>query len=520
MRAVIYPRVSSLIQADRHTIASQLHDLPRYVGERGWHLARPVGAYVDDGLSAKTGTLKKRAGFQKLLGDLAQRPCPFDVLVVVDLKRITRTESWRERGEILGAIQDAGVKIAVASTGQLIDLNSSEGDLLALFGSYEAAADNRSRRESTMRGKLAAIREGRKPAGPTPFGLLYSRETRQWSHDPDLAPIVQEIFGRIIAGETCHDIAEDLKARKVLRVRPSKSGRRKPGKWIRERVWQIARNPVYRGEWTADKARGLTVAVPPIVTPKVWWAADRALSRFGNRGKPRTKRPYLLQDIAVCGVCGSLMGCHSVGKYNRGPGRTYYYWCRKRRRPGERHSCTMPMVRVDQADPRVWRAIVNLLSKPKYLEQALRKKQESAEEAGTWAKDREEAESKLKRHDSQCEKMAERYRRGLIADGVYDKHLEAAARERGLLARQVDAARAGADMNAQRSAQISNVLQQVASLRGKLAGANADTQREIARTLIPGSGGNVVTLHADGRISMKVMVAEAEPTRLPWFGVS
>jgi DNA invertase Pin-like site-specific DNA recombinase len=38
----------------------------------------------------------------------------FDVVVVVDLDRLTRSEDLRERGEVLGAFQEAGVQIAVA----------------------------------------------------------------------------------------------------------------------------------------------------------------------------------------------------------------------------------------------------------------------------------------------------------------------------------------------------------------------------------------------------------------------
>jgi hypothetical protein len=116
MRAVIYPRVSSLIQKDRHTIASQLHELPLYVERRGWELVRPADYYIDDGRSAKTGKLAQRVNFLRLLDDARSVPRPFDVVVVIDAKRITRRESWRERGMILGTLQDAQIKVAIAST--------------------------------------------------------------------------------------------------------------------------------------------------------------------------------------------------------------------------------------------------------------------------------------------------------------------------------------------------------------------------------------------------------------------
>lgn len=83
VRAVLYPRVSSLIQKDRHSIASQLHELPLYVERKGWVLVRPPDYYIDDGRSAKTGKLAQRTSFLKLLDDAACKPRQFDVVVTV-----------------------------------------------------------------------------------------------------------------------------------------------------------------------------------------------------------------------------------------------------------------------------------------------------------------------------------------------------------------------------------------------------------------------------------------------------
>ena len=187
-------------------------------------------------------------------------PRPFDVVVVIDAKRMTRTESWRERGLILGTLQDAQIKVAIASTDQVLDLNTDEGDLLIGLETHFAAKDNRSRRENVIRGKQEAIRKGKKPSGPTPFGYLYDRETATWSVDPVLGPVVIEIFERVAKGETCLAIAHDLQARGVPRARRSKTGSRKPGRWCRERVWQIVRARTYLGAWVANKAKKLSVS--------------------------------------------------------------------------------------------------------------------------------------------------------------------------------------------------------------------------------------------------------------------
>src|SRR5688572_23868527 len=123
MRAVIYARVSSQVQKDRHTIASQLSTLPPFVASHGWSLVRPPEHYVDDGRTAKAGHLADRPAFARLMKDAARGE--FDVVAVVDLDRLTRSEDLRERGEVLGAFQRAGVLLAISSTGQLLDLRSS-----------------------------------------------------------------------------------------------------------------------------------------------------------------------------------------------------------------------------------------------------------------------------------------------------------------------------------------------------------------------------------------------------------
>lgn len=207
MRAAIYARVSSAAQRDAHTIENQLRVLPVYVAAQGWTLA---GTYVDDGRSAKAGQLEKRDGFARLLADAKLRA--FDVLVVVDVDRLTRTNDMIERAEILGPFQRLGIDIVTVSGGRF-DLDSLAGGLYVDLQARFAAEENRKRAERIKAGKARAIAEGRKPAGPTPFGLSYSRTTGVWSLDAPAAAIVREIFRRVGLGESCVQVADDLIAR-------------------------------------------------------------------------------------------------------------------------------------------------------------------------------------------------------------------------------------------------------------------------------------------------------------------
>jgi DNA invertase Pin-like site-specific DNA recombinase len=110
VRAVVYARVSSSAQRDRHTIASQVRTLPEWVAAQGWTLVRPADHYVDDGRTAKAGALHKREAFRRLLADAEARA--FDVVVVVDFDRLTRSEDLEERGMVLGTFQRSCVRVA------------------------------------------------------------------------------------------------------------------------------------------------------------------------------------------------------------------------------------------------------------------------------------------------------------------------------------------------------------------------------------------------------------------------
>jgi site-specific DNA recombinase len=513
MRAVIYPRVSSLIQRDRHTIASQLHDLPLYIDRRGWDLVRPPDYYIDDGRSAKTGKLAQRVNFLKLLDDARQSPRSFDVVVVIDAKRVTRTESWRERGLILGVLQDAGVKIAIASTDQVLDLNTDEGDLLIGLETHFAAKDNRSRRESILRGKDTAIRRGRKPAGPTPFGYLYDRATGAWSVDPELGPIVIEIFERIATGESCEAVARDLHARGIPRARASKTQRRLPGRWIRERVHQIVRSPTYRGSWTANKAKRLTVAVPPLIDDDLYARTDEALSRRGRRGEARVRHVYLAQGIARCALCGALIGCGSTTTARPAKARVFYYWCTKRRRPLDGPRCSLRMRRVDEVDDLLWSKLSELLMRPDLVRQALAGSEKAeGDEASDAVRDLATCEREVARITEVDAVVVERFTRGLITSAIMDGHLERSARVRAALGAK--AARLRSHLSAQGLDQASVAALEATAdhLRKRLSSASVSERREIVRTLIPGRGDNWIVLGSDAMNATLLLAAQPAPS--------
>lgn len=487
LRAVGYLRVSSAGQRDRHTIDAQRVAISSWITSQGWKLARPISTYVDDGRSARAGKLEKRDGLNRLLADVGAGV--FDLVVVVDIDRLTRSEDLTERGAVLGAFQRAGVKIAIVG-GQVLDLSSAMGDLYSGLQSFFAADWARKHVERIKRGKDLAIAKGKKPAGPTPYGFRYDRWTGVWSHDEHEASIIRECFRRVAAGEPCFGIGLDFVRRGV----PSPQG----GLFKPDRVWAIVRNTVYKGQWFADKAKGISISVPPIVSEAEWDAAQDALKRHHKRGLRKTKHTYLLEGLARCALCGGRINIASGTKPKRG--RTYQspprYVCTHRinmHRKGVA-KCFLPYRPIPEVDDRLWAALVRELTRADLLALAAAKDQEANKDRAAWLADVKEGTRRIARLEETESAHLERHRAGKLSAAALDRELDAIARERRQHERQVETARRGLRAADQKQARAESLQELVKAARGKLEAATPETRQAFVRAVV--EQGSVV-LHAD-----------------------
>lgn len=496
MRAAIYARVSSAAQRDAHTIENQLRVLPAYVAAQGWQI---VGTYVDDGRSAKAGKLEARDGFARLVRDAEQRK--FDILVVVDIDRLTRTDDMLERAQILGPFQKAGIDIVTPSGGRF-DLRSLTGELYVTLQAQFAAEENRKRAERIRAGKLRAIAEGRKPAGPTPYGLAYSRATGSWSIDEPAAAIVREIFDRVVAGETCAAIAVDLHARGI---RPPRSR----GQWQRHNVHQIVRKRYAVGEWVADKRQRLMIQVPAIIDEETWEAAQDALLAHGKRGLVKTRHVYLLEGLGVCATCGSQIRIRASTRGTRGGVSPAAYVCRRRQDPPlgvER--CTAPIVHVRDADERVWARISEVLQDPGLVDAIERRQRTLAADAAGWRSDAEEWRRKLAKLDRHEAALLARFRRDQISEAALDVELAAVARERSALRVQLAAADRAMSDTGSEAASVERIAVDLRELAGS---ATTEERQRVVRALV--RRGGAVFDQGRVKLTLRVQLAQASAQR-------
>lgn len=490
MRAVVYPRVSGAEQRERHTIASQLTELPRYIRAQGWELVRPANAYIDDGRSAKAGQLERRDGFARLVAD-AQAGV-FDVVVVVDVDRFTRTNDMLERSQILSIFQRANVQIATPAGG-LLDMRTFLGEFYVTLRAMFAAEENRARVERSTRGKRAAADAGRKVSGSTPFGLVYDRETHEWSLDQVAAPVIREMATRALAGESCYALAMDLARRQVARPRG--------GRWTRGRVHEVLTSRHICGEYFADVARRVIARVPPIISRDHFDDLQLAMAGRSRQGVNATKHTYVVQGLAVCGTCGTRLTVRSA-RIERRMRRTYQraanYQCPT--------GCSVAKRFVAEIDDRVWAAVVAKLRSNDLFDDLAAELDTTSDDHEAWARDATDYRTRIARLDTKEAALLARFRSDAISEDVLDRELAEMKRERNLLRSQLAIAERAAKMRGGAKARLGGARAFVESIRGRLPRASLEQRQEIVRALVDPGG---VTVGVEVRVVLWIPSASS-----------
>lgn len=308
----IYCRVSSDIQREKNTIASQRTILPGLAKKHGLEIHKE---YVDDGISGES--IEARPAFRQLLDDAASGL--FQAVLVIDFDRLTRATDLTQLALIKKIFRDSGIHVITPS--HVFDFHDDDHDFLSdLFGIL-AKHEKRKIVSRIRRGIKEKMRQGKWIMGrlPTP----YVRINGVIEIDPEKERLIRSIL-----------------ADSKTVGRPKISQTYQLGQGEVTRILSRKRLLFYAGFLEVD-GELVPGTWPTILT---LGEAERIVGYTGER-RTRTdfkNATYLLTglDLFICGKCDRAIGSHTDSATRRrvsarkGPPRQYrrgYYRCNNRR---------------------------------------------------------------------------------------------------------------------------------------------------------------------------------------------
>jgi len=380
--AAIYARVSSDRQKEEQTIGSQTSALRAYATEHEYVV--PDGCVFED--EGWSGATLVRPGLERLRDLAAQGH--MEVVLVYSPDRLSRKYAYQVL--VLEEFARHGVDV-VFLQGPRAD--TPEDVLLLQFQGMIAEYEKAQISERTRRGKRHRAQAGFVNAlTGAPFGYRYVRKAEGTPARYEVveaeAVVVREVFRRYT------EESESLGAlARWLTIAGIRTRTGKP-RWNKSSVWDMLRNPAYRGTACFQKThraerqrvnrrlrqRGgiptrpvcsrprpreewIEIPVPALVAPTQFALAQERFEQNRQFAARHTKEPSLLQGLLICQLCGYALYRYSTRTTRQ---RLTYYRCTgtDAYRFPEGRRCANRPVRQDAIEALVWEQVIQLLSNP------------------------------------------------------------------------------------------------------------------------------------------------------------
>ena len=303
--AVIYARYSSHSQRDV-SIDQQVKAITEYAAQRKLTV---VQVYADRAIS---GTTDNRPEFKRMIEDAKAEAWQYVIVYSLDrfsrdrFDAITYKQILKSHGiRVLSAMEN----ISEEPTGVIL-----ESVLEGLAQYYSMELSQKIRRGLNDNASKCMV------AASIPFGYMKGPDNK-YAINPETAPIVKEIFSRVLKGENYIDIARDLNERGIRTKSKSE--------WNRS-SFKFLTNERYMGIYIYGDVR-IEGGMPAIVDPETFYAVQAEVERRQNpKGaivkRRRTNTVYLLTGKAFCDCCKSpLVGKSGTGRHG---GFYTYYACK------------------------------------------------------------------------------------------------------------------------------------------------------------------------------------------------
>lgn len=216
-------------------------------------------------------------------------------IVVAWLDRFSRDAA--QAYDLLREFEEAGGRVWAPDAPE--DYGTPEGELQLGMFLLVAQYQRKRAKEGFARARERAIAAGIPVNNRDAVGYRRNAE-RRYELDPDVAPVIREVFERRAAGAGPTELAELLEARGVHTSQGSAT-------WSKPAVQGLIKSRTYLGELRSGPYVNPR-AHEPIVDEPTWLAAQHP-----NPAGPRRRTGgYLLSGILRCASCGYCMqGTHS-----------------------------------------------------------------------------------------------------------------------------------------------------------------------------------------------------------------
>jgi site-specific DNA recombinase len=498
VQVALYARVSSEQQAEAKTIDSQLAEIRTRIVADSFELTN-ILEFVDEGYS---GSTLVRPALERLRDVAAAGG--MDRLYVHCPDRFARHYAYQVL--LLEELTQCGVEVIFLNR----PLGETPEDQLLLQVQGVIAEYERAKfLERSRRGKRHAAQAGR--VGilcHAPYGYRYVNKHEGGGEARfeivfDEARIVQQVFTWV--GEERCTINEVCRRLHQAGIR-TQTGK---GHWDHKTIWDMLKNPAYKGEAAFGKTRWLpvgprlraprgrpeqsrrgyagndapkdewiTIPVPALVDAALFDAVQEQLEENRRRARiPEKGSRYVLQGLLVCAQCGYAY----CGRTN--DARNAYYRCAGAMnipRHGFERLCWNKELRMDQADAAVWQEVCLLLENPERLEQEYRQRLQPQQKPDEYA-GLEAQMSKLRRGIA---RLIDSYAEGLIDKQEFEPRVTHMRERMQHLEEQVQRLKEASEVEEELRLILGRLETFAAKVTDGLQQADFQTRRDIIRTLV------------------------------------
>ncbi len=442
-RVALYARVSSETQCEAGTIQSQVAEILARARADGEEIPEDL-RFLDDGYS---GASLLRPALEHLRDLVAAGM--IDRVYVHSPDRLARRYAYQVL--LVDEFARANAEIRFLNH----EVGSSPEDALLLQVQGMIAEYERAKiMERSRRGKRHAAQCGLLHVfGAAPFGYRYVSKQEgggvaRWDLVLEESRLVQRMFERVAV-----DRASINEVCRMLREEHAPT-RKAQGRWGRNTVWNMLKNPAYKGMavfgrtrkgpvrhrlrprrgssgfpkrgksvYPVDPAEWIHVPVPRIVSDELFAAVQEQLVENRDRVRRRwAASRWLLAGLVVCRQCG--YAAYGKTASTTGPrGRRYrnrYYRCPSTDayRGGGTASCTMRMVRADQLEEAVWQEVRRLIEDPQRVQAEYERRASESSPRGE-----EEIQVRIRRLQQGIQRLIDGYAEGLLDKGEFEPRL-------------------------------------------------------------------------------------------------